>query len=386
MAEGGLPRVLFVDDEPELLASLRLGLRRRFQVGLAGSGTEALDACDQAAKAGVPFEAVVSDMRMPGMSGAELLRELRRRYPDVPRLLLSGQADVDSAIAAVNEAKIFRFLTKPCPPETLAEAIDDALEQARLARAEKELLNRTLKGMVGLLTDVLGLVSVAAYARTQRIETIVTSLSAAVGRPVPWDLALAAKLSQLGFVVMHEPGDDQLDAHHVELAVDLLVNIPRMESVAHAVAHQLDEAPVGGGGDWTAWARKDANAEILRVAVRFDTLTAAGASLEEAYQAIAATSAPPPRMLLDALAGLRIDWASLVEARVTARELATGMHLASDVMAANGLKLASAGTVLTSAHVGRIRSFASRVGVGEPITVLVPEATMAKLEPRPVRA
>lgn len=249
----------------------------------------------------------------------------------------------------------------------------------------------TLRGMVGLLTDVLGLVSVAAFARTQRIERLVADLSAGVGRPVPWDLVLAAKLSQLGFVVLHEPGEDRLDRHHVDLAVELLVNIPRMETVAYAVGHQLDPSPVGsgaGGGtgaEWTGWPQRDANAEILRVAVRFDELTSAGASLEEAYQAIASSPTPPPRMLLDALAGLRIDWASLVEARVMARDLTPGMRLAADVMAANGLKLASAGTVLTSAHVGRIRSFASRVGVGEPMTVLVPGASMARHDGRLAR-
>lgn len=252
-----------------------------------------------------------------------------------------------------------------------------------VGRAEPELLDQTLRGAIGLLTEVLGLVSASAYSRTQRIETIVAHLSAAVGRPEPWDLMLAAKLSQLGFVVLHDSTEVGLVQHQVHLAAELVANIPRMETVAHAISHQLDDGPVGGPTDWHRWEAGDVNAELLRVAVRFDELTASGASLERAYQVIAAGPTPPPRLLLDALAGLKIDWHSLVEARVLIRDLTPGMHLAGDVAATSGLLLASTGTVLTSTLIGRIRSFAHRVGVVEPITVLVPESAMAKLDSAP---
>lgn len=374
------PRLLCVDDEPELLASLKLNLRRSYNVTVAESGPAALALFDGAPPSRAPFDVVISDMRMPQMSGAQLLSELRRRFPDVPRLLLSGQADLDSTISAINNAKVFRFLTKPVATEHLIEAVDDALEQARLARVERELLDRTLKGTVGLLTEVLGLVSVGAYSRSQRIETFVTDLSGALGRPVPWDLALAAKLSQLGFVVLDESVDDASHPDHPQVAADLLVNIPRMEPVAYIISHQLDEAPVGKGPDILQWTRREANAEILRMAVRFDTLTANGMAAKDAHRVISAMSAPPPKLVLEALATLRLDGQALMEAKVNADHLADGMHLANDVMAANGLKLASAGTVLTSALIGRIRTFAGRIGVSEPISVLVPEAKLRRLQ------
>lgn len=375
-----LPRLLCVDDEPELLASLRVTLRRKYEVTVAESGPEALALFAGARDGCPPFDVVVSDMRMPQMSGAELLAELRRRFPDMPRLLLSGQADLDATISAINEAKIARFLTKPCDTAHLVEAIDDALEVARLARAERELLDRTLNGTVGLLTDVLGLISVAAYGRTQRLETLVAHLSAALGRPVPWDLALAAKLSQLGYVVVHDEQEGGAGAHAAEVAAGLLANIPRMDTVSWIVAHQHDPGPVGEGQDVQRWPKRAVSAEILRLAVAFDGLTSAGASPREAHGLIAASAAPPPRLLLDALSALRLDAQALVEACVTVRQLAPGMHLAQDVVAASGLKLAAAGTVLNGAMIGRIRSFRERVGVPEPIQVRVPETRMFQLD------
>lgn len=384
MSEPGdapLPRVLLVDDEPDLLASLKVNLRKRYRVTVAESGPAAL-ALFAAVPAGgpSPFDVVVSDMRMPQMSGAELLAELRRRFPEMPRLLLSGQADLDSTISAINEAKIARFLTKPCDTDHLVAAIDDALEMARLARAERELLDRTLNGTVGLLTEVLGLVSVAAYGRTQRVETLVAQLSAALGRPLPWDLALAAKLSQLGYVVVHDELAGDAGTHAAEVAAGLLANIPRMEPVAWIISHEHDEAPVGEGQDVHHWPKRAVSGEILRLAVTFDGLTSAGASPRDAHGLIAASPTPPPRLLVDALSALRLDALALVEACVTVRQLAPGMHLAQDVVAASGLKLAAAGTVLNGAMIGRIRSFTERVGVPEPIQVRVPETRMHQLE------
>ncbi|MEZ5406377.1 MAG: response regulator [Acidimicrobiales bacterium] len=375
-----LPRLLCVDDEPEVLASLRVTLRKKYKVTVAESGPAALALFSGAGDGGSPFDVVVSDMRMPQMSGAELLAELRRRFPDMPRLLLSGQADLDSTISAINEAKIARFLTKPCDTADLIEAIDDALEVARLARAERELLDRTLNGTVGLLTEVLGLISVAAYGRTQRLETLVTHLSAALHRPVPWDLALAAKLSQLGYLVVHDELASDAGAHAAEVTAGLLANIPRMDSVAWIISHQTDAGPVAEGGDVQRWPRRAVSAEILRLAAAFDALTSGGASPREAHAAIAASPAPPPRMLLDAVSALRLDALALVEACVTVRQLAPGMHLAQDVVAASGVKLAAAGTVLNGAMIGRIRSFQERVGLPEPIQVRVPEARMHQLD------
>lgn len=97
-------------------------------------------------------------MQMPNMNGAAFLTEVRKRCSDVSRVLLTAQADIESACAAVNRGQTFRFLTKPCPPEELRAALNDAVAQHRLITSERVLLEQTLVGSVRALSEVLALV------------------------------------------------------------------------------------------------------------------------------------------------------------------------------------------------------------------------------------
>jgi signal transduction histidine kinase len=127
-------KVLLVDDEPRVLAGLQRRLSERFNILTAESGQEALDIL--ARESGVA--AAVADMRMPGMTGIELLQEMTRRWPEIRRLMLTGNTDQATAIAAANEGKVFRFFTKPCDTDHLAAALDDALEEYRTATQEQK--------------------------------------------------------------------------------------------------------------------------------------------------------------------------------------------------------------------------------------------------------
>ena len=117
------PSILCVDDEVNILEGLQDNLRRKFKVHTASSGTEGLAVL----KSEGPFPVVISDMRMPEMNGAEFLSQVRNLYPDSMRILLTGQSDIESAISAVNEGQIFRFLTKPCETDNLVSVIQLAL-------------------------------------------------------------------------------------------------------------------------------------------------------------------------------------------------------------------------------------------------------------------
>lgn len=139
-------KVLLVDDEPKVLASLRRSLGHRFSLFCAGSGAEALALVESHG----PFAAVVSDMRMPGMSGLELLREMRRQVPETVRLMLSGHADFNVVVAAVNDGAVFRFHTKPVAAEVLAASLDCAL----LRHQEEKLAGGRIDPGESLMRDV----------------------------------------------------------------------------------------------------------------------------------------------------------------------------------------------------------------------------------------
>src|SRR5438270_12315894 len=115
--------VLSVDDEPSLLAALRRVLftqRDRWHMQFATCGQQALELM-----LAEPFDVVITDMRMPGMDGAELLREVQRLYPATARIVLSGYAEAEATSSALSLAS--QFLTKPCDPDVLIEAIDRAI-------------------------------------------------------------------------------------------------------------------------------------------------------------------------------------------------------------------------------------------------------------------
>jgi EAL domain-containing protein (putative c-di-GMP-specific phosphodiesterase class I)/CheY-like chemotaxis protein len=131
-------RVLLVDDEPAVLAGLRRQLRSQYDVVTATDGATGLELLQHAG----PFAVVVSDMRMPVMDGATFLAGARAAARDTVRILLTGQADIDAAVAAVNRGQIFRFLSKPCPAALLQECLRDAIDQHHLSQVRTEIIEK----------------------------------------------------------------------------------------------------------------------------------------------------------------------------------------------------------------------------------------------------
>ena len=119
--------VLFVDDEPDVTESIRVALRSEpFTVYTANSAEDGLELLARES-----IDVVVSDERMPGMSGAGFLTAVRDRFPSTSRIILTGQATVEATIAAVNDAKVFRVLTKPCPVPEIVACINAAIAEGQ---------------------------------------------------------------------------------------------------------------------------------------------------------------------------------------------------------------------------------------------------------------
>ena len=196
MSNQDLPRVLCVDDEAHVVEALVLLLRKDYEVHTALGGSEALKVLKQIGGAAV----VVSDMRMPGMDGALLLHTVMGFYPDTARILLTGEPGRDAAVAAVNKAHIFRFLTKPCPPDQLRAAVEAGVMQHRLVKAERSILKETLLGCVKALIDVLAITNPIAFGRASRLKRLSVEFADALNFRDYWQLEAAAMLSQIGYL------------------------------------------------------------------------------------------------------------------------------------------------------------------------------------------
>jgi DNA-binding NtrC family response regulator len=123
-------RVLFVDDEPRVLTTMRMLFRAQYEVFFAESGAQALELLKTQS-----VDAIVSDQRMPGMTGIELLRAARELNPHAMRILLTGYSDLNAIIGSINEGEIFRFVNKPWSNEDLSTTVARAVAAARVSAA-----------------------------------------------------------------------------------------------------------------------------------------------------------------------------------------------------------------------------------------------------------
>ena len=123
-------RLLIVDDEEAVQQALKRLFHRQYEVVALGSGAAAVELLQQD-----EFDLIISDMRMPGMSGAELLKHCFEQYPDMIRILLTGYSDLESAIKAVNEGNIYRYISKPWDNDQLRNIVAEALDTRELKAA-----------------------------------------------------------------------------------------------------------------------------------------------------------------------------------------------------------------------------------------------------------
>jgi response regulator RpfG family c-di-GMP phosphodiesterase len=368
-------RVLCVDDDPHVLRGLALLLRSLYDVHSATSGPLGLEAIRQQG----PFAVVLSDLRMPGMDGATFLAKVRQESPDSVRMLLTGNVDLHAAIAAVNEGQIFRFLTKPCPPEQIRLSFAAAVEQHRLLVAERVLLEQTLRGSIKTLTEVLSLSNPIAFGRAVRIWNNAAPLVRELGLRESWQLEMAAMLSQLGMVILPDEtierylGGQPLSAEEEamvarvpKISQQLLAHIPRLEEVRELIAqcYGQDEATSLLDGS----AELSLAGQALRAAVDFDKLETEGLATQAALDTMRGREGLYEPRVLDALARCKNLSSKGLVKQILARALGVGMILADDVRTAKGVLLMARGHELTVSSVERLRNF-ERDGIREPLRV-----------------
>jgi response regulator RpfG family c-di-GMP phosphodiesterase len=374
-ARADRPRILCVDDEPYILESLQDTLHRSFKVVTATGGAEGLALLGQGPN---DFSVVISDMRMPVMPGNVFLREARSVAPDATRILLTGHADLDAAVSAINQGQLFRFLTKPCPAQDLIATCEEAVEQNRLKTAERVLLEQTLKGSVDALSEVLALASPAAFGRSASVRKLVARLAASLELEESWAIEVAALLAQLGAVTLPPetaeklyagttlpPGEQEMVDRVPEVTQQILQHIPRLEGVLEILANYSRPYSEHGAGRSLS-----IGARILRIAVDYDALEAHGSEPAIALGVLRGRGTTYDLDLVAALSKLIGDEDG--PRQVVERPLAglkPGMMLADDVRSTAGNLLIARGHVATEQLIARLMNL-NTGSVREPLMVI----------------
>lgn len=377
-----LPKVLFVDDEKHLLQAISRQIRGVVDAEFITSPVAAAQLLEESVSGGNSgFAAVVSDMRMPGMDGANLLKHARTVCPDTTRLLLTGYADIESAIAAVNDGNIFRFLTKPCSTPALHAALADAIEQHQLIRDRRELLEKTLRGAVEALVETLSMSYPAAFSRASRLRYLARDVADRLHLADAWRVEVAAQLGEIGVVTLPPEALDALTKGVPvnatitrmlealpQLADGVLGRIPRLEMVREIVRSQepIDHPNL----ERLAGASKAAR--VLQAVREFDAMIARGYEQEGALE-LMWQRANHDDDILDALQAVVSINQGVQIREVDIDFLRPGLVLAADVRTNKGMLLASHGHVLTDELLARIRNFEALGGLEGRLLILVRE-------------
>lgn len=373
-------KVLLVDDDRNLLAAFTRQFHNRINLVTAASGEDGI----QAITYDGPFAVVISDMQMPNMDGLKFLIQARSIAPDTVRVMLTGNANLDVAIGSINDGNIFRFLNKPVSTGVLFETMIDGIQQYRHVTAEKELLNKTLKGAVNLLADILGLVNPYSFSRASRIKRNVRAMAEQLKLPDVWSYELAAMLSQLGCITLPSGVMERLAADkeisdfersqfnkHPEIGARLLQHIPRFEAIAKMVEQQNTQPDhIEMGPNLNLEQKGILGGQILKVALAYDGLTSRGSSGQAAIDELRAQPEKYDPALVQALVAGE-GGASFEVMTLPITKLNPGMILDQNIFSVGGTLLVAKGQELSMAVLLRLASSEENEVISGPVRVLV---------------
>lgn len=366
-------RVLFVDDEQNILDSYKASLRKRFVIDTANGGHAGLEKIRNSG----PYAVVVSDLKMPKMDGIAFLGHVRDESPDTVRVMLTGHADLDSAIDAVNTGEVFRFLTKPAVHEDMIRTLESAIKQYALVVSERELLRGTLRGCISVLTDILSMVSPEAFSKSERIKRLARKVAMEMSMKQMLYLDLATMLCQLGCITFTDTmlekltrgeelhGDElQTFKFHPALTYSMLSQIPRMDRVADIILHQqegLDEFP-----------EAPIESRILKVCLDYDALILRGIGKYDAVEKLRNLSTVYDLGAVLALERVTAGEEGYIRRTVPLDKLRQGMILDESLWSTDKVHLMAAGTELTETALFRVKNFMKAKRLPAKIRVMLP--------------
>lgn len=418
--------LLAVDDEPNILAALRRLFRTTgWRILTAGHAEEAL-----ALLATEPVDAVLSDMRMPGMDGVQLLERVSQGWPRTARLLLTGQADLGSTIAAINRGRLHRYITKPWNDDELLltlrqvaqgqqlEAEKQALEQltqqqndelkalnagleARVASRTEELaaandrLKRNYLTSIKAFTALIELRGSAQVGHARQVVDLTRRIAQAMtlDAGTAHDLPIAALLHDIGHIglsdaVLARPVNrldrDELRRYrlHPVLGEQALLASDDMQGVAPLIRAHHERWDGQGFPDGLRGAAIPLGARILAVADTFEDLRSgridgqALSPLDARRAVLDGRGSQFDPAVVDAFASLFSSTPPKRPAptlRLRTAELRAGQTLTHDFVSPEGVLLLTAGQQLTDDLIGRICAFERKHGLALMLSVQLPQ-------------
>jgi CheY-like chemotaxis protein len=366
--------ILLVDDDANLLSGVTRSMHGLYRMHTATSGRDALAILEKTPAIAV----ILSDMRMPEMDGVSFLAAARQSAPDAVRIMLTGNADQTTAVNAINEGNIFRFVCKPASRDKLVAAIDAGLRQHQLVIAERQLLERTVAGSIQALTEILSMFDERSFGKCTTLRNLVRKCAHLVPAGRLWEVETAAMLAPIGSVAIPSVvmtrarqgavltnAEKRMLERIPEVGFQLLAKIPRLEPVAELVRAMASpfttETSVGtrllqilrGAMERCGDGRElpAVLAEMQREGNRFDQ-----------------------RMLADVARSLQGDRSVPTDGRDLVEELPLsalreGRVTAKAIVSREGTTLVGAGQVLTNTTLERLRNFAATQGLVEPISL-----------------
>jgi response regulator RpfG family c-di-GMP phosphodiesterase len=382
-----MAKVLVVDDEENIRLTFGEFIRNAgHEAYTAKDGEEALQIIERES----PFALVVSDMSMPNMNGIELLTKIKEVSPDTVRMILTGYADLEVSIDAINQGNVFRFLTKPCPGTAFMDSINAGLEQHRLILAEKELLEDTLNGSIAMLTDALSMADPEIFGFAMTLKKGAGQLAMALEKQNSWQIEIAAMLSQIGYLTLPNEvrkkarrgqklseTERQMVEKAPEIGCNLVSHIPRLEQTANIILYQKKSYD-GSGPPYNDVAGQEIplGARILKVLVDFAEALLGSNSYKVAVARLGDRKGVYDADVLQTAIKIKVFSDLLEDSKqprdvilVQVGDLQVGDMLATDLLSVDGRLLLKKGSDISQMTIERIQNYARLSYIQDSIRV-----------------
>jgi len=378
-------KILFVDDDTVQLSIFKDSFDKSFNITLAADGLEALNLFKKEG----PFAVVISDHEMPKLKGIELLAKIKQINPDSIRILITAYGELNIALNAVNQGQIFRFHTKPCEVDLLSDTIKAAVDQYRLVMAERELLNSTLNGSIGVLTDIIELIEPEMAGFVSLLKEKIDIVTKKLAITNSWEIKTAAMLLRIGVITVpteilrkYKKGKslNKIEKEMMKkvplIGYRLINKIPRLENVSKIILYQ--EKNFSGTGYPENNVKEQSiplGARIIKILNDMETAQADIKSYKKTFALLESRKGIYDPKLLKFIKDIFIpqevenNLLNLPSYNITVNQLKAGYIVTAPIFLENGTRLLSAGTKLTETMILRLKNWAKINKLKEPIRV-----------------